>query len=103
MHESGAKPSLTNLTPLAEHSADIRQSVCVQASAILPRHVVLRSSRRLCRSCSQTHAVRGLVLCLAYQSQGNYSKAIEYLGQHLVIAKEVGKLIVGKMMNHWEK
>jgi len=64
---------------------------------------VLRSRRRLCRSCSQTHAVRGLVLCLAYQSQGNYSKAIEYLGQHLVIAKEVGKLIVGKMMNHWEK
>ena len=47
--------------------------------------------------------MRGLVLCLAYQSQGNYSKAIEYLGQHLVIAKEVGKLIVGKMMNHWEK
>ena len=44
-----------------------------------------------------------MVLCLAYQSQGNYSKAPEYLGQHLVIAKEVGTLIVGKMMNHWEK
>ena len=34
---------------------------------------------------------------------GGLLEAIEYLGEHLAIAKEVGKLMVGKMMNHWEK